>query len=79
MMVDVSELLTIGRLRDVLAARGHLDLVSLGGERADETYVLEHRGAGWLVFFMERGEKRDFRKHDSEHAACRDLLARLEP
>jgi hypothetical protein len=62
----------------VFAARGCLDLVSLDGERADETYVLEHRGAGWLVFFMERGEKRDFRKHNSEDAACRDLLSRLE-
>jgi hypothetical protein len=39
--------------------------------------VLEHRGAGWLVFFLERGAKRDFRKHRSEDAACRDLLARI--
>jgi hypothetical protein len=73
----VSEPLSTVRLRDVLAAGGCLNLVSLDGERADETYVLEHRGAGWLVFFMERGAKRDFRKHDSEDAACRDLLARL--
>ena len=53
-------------------------MVSLDGEREDETYVLEHRGRGWLVFFLERGRKRDFRKHSSEDAACRDLLGRLE-
>lgn len=74
----MAEPLNTARLREVLAARGCLGLVSLDGERADETYVLEHRGAGWLVFFMERGEKRDFLKHNSEDAACRDLLARLE-
>jgi hypothetical protein len=34
------EPLTTARLRDVFAARGCLDLVSLDGERADETYVL---------------------------------------
>jgi hypothetical protein len=39
--------------------------------------VLEHRGAGWLVFFWERGQKHGFRKHGSEDAACRDLLGRL--
>jgi hypothetical protein len=61
----------------VLASAGCLDLVSLDGERIDETYVLEHRGSGWLVFFLERGDKRDFRKHRSEDAACRDLLNRL--
>ena len=68
--------LTVARLRDLLfdAERA---LVSLEGERADETYVLEHRGAGWLVFLLERGRKRDFRKHGSEDAACRDLLNRL--
>lgn len=45
------EPLTTARLRDLLTASGELDLVSLDGERADETYVLEHRGSGWLVFF----------------------------
>jgi hypothetical protein len=74
----VPEPLTTDRLRQILAGRGCLKLVSLDGERADETFVLEHRGAGWLVFLMERGEKRGFRKHSSEDAACRDLLGRLD-
>jgi len=75
--VDVLVPLTIARLRDVLAAGGCLVRVSLEGERAEDTFVLEHRGAGWLVFYMERGVKRNFRKHRSEDAACRDLLDRL--
>jgi hypothetical protein len=69
--------LTVAAVREALAARGRLSLVSLDGERADETYVLERRGQGWLVFFLERGTKREFRKHSDEDAACRDLLARL--
>jgi hypothetical protein len=70
----VGEVLTVDRLRDLLLDG---DRVSLDGERGDETYVLEHRGRGWLVFFLERGRRRDFRKHNSEDAACRDLLLRL--
>ncbi len=69
-------LLTVEQLREL-----HLDedrdRVSLDGYRDDETFVLEHRGSGWLVYFLERGQKRDFRKHRSEDAACRDLLGRL--
>lgn len=68
--------LTVESLRDLLAD-GDRARVSLDGERADETYVLEHRGRGWLVFFLERGRKRDFRKHSTEAEACRDLLRRL--
>jgi hypothetical protein len=68
--------MTIERLRDLLPG-GDRARVSLDGERSDETYVLEHRGTGWLVFYFERGRKREFRKHESEDAACRDLLARL--
>ena len=70
----VSEEMTVYRLRELLLDG---DPVSLEGERSDETYVLEHRGHGWLVFFLEHGRKRDFRKHSSEDAACRDLLERL--
>jgi hypothetical protein len=67
-------MLTVGRLRELVLDG---DRVSLDGERVDETFVLEHRGHGWLVFFLERGRKRDFRKYSSEDAACRDLLGRL--
>ena len=70
----MSEEMTVGRLRELLLDG---DPVSLDGERHDETYVLENRGHGWLVFFLERGRKQDFRKYSSEDAACRDLLERL--
>jgi hypothetical protein len=70
----MSEEITVGRLRELLLDG---DPVSLDGERDDETYVLENRGHGWLVFFLERGRKQGFRKHSSEDAACRDLLERL--
>lgn len=73
-MAEVS--LTVERLRELLLD-GDRAMVSLDGERGEETYVLECRGRGWLVFFLERGRKRDFRKHSSEDAACRDLLGRL--
>jgi hypothetical protein len=68
--------MTVARLRDLVVGE---DRVSLDGDRVDDTFVLEHRGAGWLVFYWERGRKREFRKHTSEDAACRDLLARLAP
>ena len=68
--------MTVERVRDLLTGSDRAR-VSLDGERADETYALEHRGTGWLVFYLERGRKRDFGKHDSKDAACRDLLARL--
>jgi hypothetical protein len=57
--------LTISRLRELLLDEERA-LVSLSGERADETYVLERRGADWLVYFFDRGHKRDFRKHGLE-------------
>jgi hypothetical protein len=71
-------LLTVEQLRELLLDEDQ-NRVSLDGIRDDddETFVLEHRGSGWLVFFLERGQKRDFRKHRSEDAACRDLLGRL--
>ncbi len=41
-------------------------------------HVLEGQSclADVLVFLLERGRKRDFRKHVSQDAACRDLLGR---
>jgi hypothetical protein len=67
---------TVERLRELLFEDGR-GRVSLDGQREDETFVIEHRGRGWLVFFLERGCTRDSRKHRSEDAACRDLLGRL--
>jgi hypothetical protein len=73
---DVAAVWSVERLKDLLTDNDRAR-VSLDRERADETYVLEHRGRSWLVFFLERGRKRDLRKHDTEDEACRDLLRRL--
>jgi hypothetical protein len=71
--------LTVSRVRALLRP-DNLDLVSLDGQRSDETYVLENRGGtAWLVFYLERGRKLRFRKHALADAACRDLLSRLSP
>jgi hypothetical protein len=76
---DVDQaLLTVDRLREILL-EDERAMVALDGKRVDETYVLDRRGGSWLVFFLERGRKRDFRKRASEDAACRDLLGRLRP
>jgi hypothetical protein len=45
------ESLTVGLLRELLLDDDH-DRVSLDGGRGDETFVLERRGEGWLVFFL---------------------------
>jgi hypothetical protein len=66
---------TVTELRERLDDR-HRECFSLDGERRDETLVIEHRGAGWLVFHWERGKKRDFVKHPTEAAACHDAWAR---
>src|SRR2546423_24337 len=61
MIGDVEDVpLTVSRLRALLLP-SDVDLVSLDGQRADQTCVLEHRGNGWLVFYLERGRKRGFR------------------
>jgi hypothetical protein len=50
--------MTVGQLRAKLAGEPQSSLVSLDGQRSEETFVFEHRGEGWLVYFLERGEKR---------------------
>lgn len=49
----------------------------LYGAHVDDAEVIDHRPEGWVVFHSERGGESSLRKHDSEDAACRDLLARL--
>jgi hypothetical protein len=65
-------LLTVERLRELLLDD---DRVSLDGEREDETYVLEHRGRGWLAFLLERGRKREARTVAGRSPRCGYLLA----
>lgn len=65
-------------LPELIARAGHDgSRVSLYRAHDDDTSVIDNRAAGWVVFYTERGEEFDLRVHDSEDAACRDLLRRL--
>jgi hypothetical protein len=43
----------------------------------DQRHNLEHEDGKWQVFYSDRGEKQGLVEHDTEDAACADLLARL--
>lgn len=47
------------------------------GKQPDQAFVLDRWSSRWVVYYTERGAKFDVRKHETEDAACRDLLARL--
>jgi hypothetical protein len=49
----------------------------LYGAHINDAVILDHRAVGWVVFYSERGGEFSLRRHGTEDAACRDLLARL--
>ena len=53
------------------------DAFHLYGAHVDDAVVLDHRADGWVVFYSERGSESRLRRHATEDAACRDVLARL--
>lgn len=71
--------MTISDLRDELQRLQIPEpAYSLYGAHHDDAVVLAQLPAGrWRVFYSERGGEFDVAIHDSEDAACRDLLARL--
>lgn len=72
--------LTCARLAALLDVEGHpADSYGIGrhGKYRDQAFVLDRWGNRWVVYYTERGGKSEIRKHASEDAACRDLLARL--
>lgn len=51
---------------------------ALDGGHPSERHVLDYRpGAGWVVYYSERGGESDLRAFDSESEACRHLLQTL--
>jgi hypothetical protein len=79
-MADDNSPLTCERLAMLLHAEGYPDGsfgIGKRGKYRDQAFVLDRRSNRWVVYYTERGEKFDVRKHMSEDAACRDLLARL--
>jgi 8-oxo-dGTP pyrophosphatase MutT (NUDIX family) len=69
--------LTRESLAELLNGAVPLNSYHLFGAHLDDAVVIDHRPDGWVVFYSERGGEFDVRFHDSEDAACRDLLARL--
>lgn len=72
--------LTCGHLVGLLEREGHPPDrygIGRGGKYRDQAFVIERWSNRWVVYYTERGSKLDIRKHATEDAACRDLLARL--
>lgn len=46
----------------------------LYGAHVNDAFILDHRAGGWVVFYSERGNESNVRRHPTEEAACRDLL-----
>lgn len=68
--------------RDELAARLQREGVPatwyhLYGAHFEGRVVIDHRAAGWFVFFTERGGEYDTRRFETEAAACAELYSRL--
>lgn len=74
----VAGLLTRDKLAELLPAkRVRPDAYSLFGAHRDDAFVIDHRGGRWVVFYSERGGEYGLTEHDTEDAACRELLDRL--
>jgi hypothetical protein len=49
----------------------------LDGGMPPETYVLAIEDGGWIVYYSERGKRRNVASFDTEDEACDELLLRL--
>jgi len=48
--------------------------VSFDGSGSGDNYAIEHRAAGWVVYYSERGNRFDEQTFPSERVALRYLL-----
>jgi hypothetical protein len=72
--------LTCERLAVLLESEGcRPDSYGIGrrGKYRDQAFIIDWWSKRWVVYYTERGEKTQIRKHVAEDAACRDLLPRL--
>lgn len=53
------------------------DRYHLSGAHINDALVLDQRPEGWVVFYTERGLESQHRAHETEAAACADLVERL--
>jgi hypothetical protein len=77
-MVDVAGAMTRDRLKQVLNDEA-VDprAYELFGGHPSESFVLDDRGAGWVVYYSERGLESGLRSFPNEDLACRHLLELL--
>lgn len=73
--------LTYERLAALLETQGypaHRYHFGHHGRQPDQAFAADRWSNRWVVYYAERGSKWDIRKHETEDAACRDLMARLQ-
>lgn len=71
--------------RTRLALAAYLDALGVSPDRfslygrsdADDSYVLDKRPEGWVVFYAERGGKTPITVYENEADACADMLSRV--
>lgn len=67
--------MTVQELRDALDRAGIRERAyDFEGSGRDEAYCLDTVQDGWLVYYRERGIRRDERLFSSEDGACRFFL-----
>jgi hypothetical protein len=79
-VADAGGVLICEQLAAILEAKGYQPSSYGIGRRSkyrDQAFILDRWSNRWVVYYSERGANTGIRKHVSEDAACRDLLARL--
>lgn len=72
--------MVIQDVRDILEHRGIDPKEHRVLEKPDEdTMCIAKQGKTWLVFYFERGAKRDLQRFQDENAACEYFLAQVLP
>ena len=70
--------LTRDSIAELLEARGvNSDSYCLAGGLPTETYCIDRDGAGWIVYYSERGLRSGLERFDTESEACSRLVAIL--
>lgn len=79
-VTDSEQSLSAERLQAILEAEGYAPStygIGRRGRYLDQAVVIDRWSNRWVVYYTERGTKTNIRKHVTEDAACRDLLARV--
>jgi hypothetical protein len=75
---SVRPTLTRESLADRFEASGvRPEAYALYGAHSPESFVMDHRPQGWVVFYTERGDESSKRVWATEAEACQDLMDRV--